>query len=272
MTIWKRGLGDWARGWRRLRDGARRAQSIGDLPKRDAASLFNAGALVALALVLLLALFDGPIALGFRKSDPNLRGLFGAFTDIAKSDWILVASAALGLTLIPLIGRSSGRRRAVAGAWTGLCTFAFVAVAGSGIAANVVKVLVGRGRPRMINLEGTFTLAPLTIDPSYASFPSGHATTAFALAAVLALFAPRFRIGVFAIATMLALSRVVVGAHYLSDILAGGALGTVTVYALADALHRRGLVFAVRDGHLTPKAPRVLLWPLRRMIHRELRS
>ena len=86
---------------------------------------------------------------------------------------------------------------------------------------------------------------------------------------MLALFLPRLRIGCYALATMLAISRVVVGAHYPSDVLGGAMLGIAFTVILAEALHRRGLVFAVRQGQLGPKAPRALLWPLRRMIHRE---
>ena len=253
------------RGWGRLVAGRRASSVIGTRPIRDRARAFNLFALVLLAAILSIAFFDAPIAHFARTADPDLTALFRAFTDLAKADWMLVGSGVLGLALIPTVAVLKSRARAAAGAWVGVCAFAFAAIAGSGIAVNVLKVLFGRGRPRTFEMDGAFVLAPLTIDPIYASFPSGHATTAFAFAATIALFAPRYRVGLLALATMLAISRVVVGAHYLSDVLAGAMLGIAFTLVLAAVFHRRGLVFAVRRGQLTPKAPRALLWPLRRL-------
>ncbi len=256
-------------GWRILRRGAGRARRIGRRPVRDHARLFNAASLWLLAIVLCLALLDAPLSRIARESDPDLRALFRFFTDLAKSDWMLVASGVLGLGLIPIAARGQRRRKAIVAAWIGLCAFAFAAIAGSGIAVNLLKIVFGRGRPKTMATEGPFVAFPFTIDPTYASFPSGHATTAFALAAVLALLMPRARTGFLAFAAALSISRVVVGAHYPSDVLAGGLLGLGFTYVLASAFHHRGLVFAVRHGQWTLKAPRTLLRPLRRMTYRE---
>lgn len=57
------------------------------------------------------------------------------------------------------------------------------------------------------------------------SFPSGHTTVAFAFATVLAFKIPRYRIPVFIIAVLIGFSRIYVGAHYPSDVIAGMALG-----------------------------------------------
>jgi undecaprenyl-diphosphatase len=73
---------------------------------------------------------------------------------------------------------------------------------------------------------------PLLEAPSTYSFPSGHATVAFACATVLVLAVPRLRWPLFALAALIAFSRVYVGVHYPLDVLAGAALGVAIARAL----------------------------------------
>jgi membrane-associated phospholipid phosphatase len=72
------------------------------------------------------------------------------------------------------------------------------------------------------------------------SFPSGHATAAFAMCMALAIIIGGKRSGsVLAItAGLLAFSRVYLSQHFMEDILAGGALGTVTAWSLHRWLYR----------------------------------
>ena len=89
-------------------------------------------------------------------------------------------------------------------------------------------MLVGRDRPPAIVLDPE----PLMEVPTTSSFPSGHASSSFACALVLARFAPRLTIPLFVLAALIAVSRVYVGVHYPLDILAGAVLGTVLATAL----------------------------------------
>jgi len=73
------------------------------------------------------------------------------------------------------------------------------------------------------------------LPPDQFSFPSGHTITAFAVAVSLAGFYPELSPGLFFCAISIAASRVVLGMHFLSDVLAGAALGA-TLGALATAL------------------------------------
>ncbi|MGH3071337.1 MAG: phosphatase PAP2 family protein [Gaiellaceae bacterium] len=82
---------------------------------------------------------------------------------------------------------------------------------------------------------------PLLESPSTFSFPSGHATVSFACATVLALAVPRLRWPLYALAALIAFSRVYVGVHYPFDVLAGAVLGVAIATALrmlARALRR----------------------------------
>jgi undecaprenyl-diphosphatase len=71
------------------------------------------------------------------------------------------------------------------------------------------------------------------------SFPSGHAATSFACATVLAAYAPRYRVPFFALATLIALSRIYNGMHYPTDVLAGAVLGVLTALLLLAGARRR---------------------------------
>jgi len=90
-----------------------------------------------------------------------------------------------------------------------------------------------RKRPCMLEPHCWADLLP----PDQFSFPSGHTITAFALTASLGGFYPEMLPGLFFCAISVAASRIVLGMHFLSDVLAGAALGAV-LGATATALVR----------------------------------
>jgi membrane-associated phospholipid phosphatase len=90
------------------------------------------------------------------------------------------------------------------------------------------KLLTDRPRPYTVNPDP----APLMRTPLDLSFPSGHAATSFAGAALLAWYAPRLAVPLYALAAVIACSRVYVGVHYPLDVLAGALLGLLVARAL----------------------------------------
>ncbi len=68
------------------------------------------------------------------------------------------------------------------------------------------------------------------LPPDQFSFPSGHSITAFAFAVPFALFYPSLAIGVFFCAVSVAASRILLGMHFLSDVVAGCAIGAILGY------------------------------------------
>lgn len=120
-------------------------------------------------------------------------------------------------------GDRAGTVRALLGA---------AAVAAAGLLSQVVKNLLCRGRPNAPE-AGIFFVEFPCFPATYqvASFPSGHATTAFAAAVLLAIWYPRGS-GVFlGLAALVALSRVVLGSHFPSDVLTGALLGSMVSLA-----------------------------------------
>ena len=70
--------------------------------------------------------------------------------------------------------------------------------------------------------------------PGSFSFPSGHATLAFAVAFVFAAKYPKFRYPLFALAALVAFSRIYIGMHFPSDVLAGAVLGSAVGLAVTS--------------------------------------
>jgi membrane-associated phospholipid phosphatase len=133
--------------------------------------------------------------------------------------------------------------------------FAFVAVAGSGLAASLIKNALGRARPEHLGGTAVFELHPLSFTAKFAAFPSGHSTTAGASAMVLALLFPALRRPILIVGAAVAFSRILLDAHFPADVIAGFGFGAAFTLTAAHALARRNLVFRQRpDGRLEPKA------------------
>ena len=140
--------------------------------------------------------------------DPIFEGLSYAGTYGAV--WLVLAAAA-ALSL----------RRPQVFVWT------LVADGLGELVADVLKAVIPRARPHV------HALVPR---PHSHSFPSGHATTSFACATVLALLIPRLALPLFVLAAAIAWSRVYVGVHFPLDVLAGAGLGLGIGACVARAL------------------------------------
>jgi undecaprenyl-diphosphatase len=89
-----------------------------------------------------------------------------------------------------------------------------------------LKKAAGRRRPCTFEPHCWATLLP----PDRFSFPSGHTITAFAVALSLSRFYPDLAVGLLFCAISIGASRVLLGMHFLSDVLAGAAIGAVLAY------------------------------------------
>ncbi len=182
--------------------------------------------------------------------DEILVEIAGKLTLAGNSTWYLVPIAVVA----PLLW-FAGNRAARAGIRSGLhwmaasLAYVFAAIAVSGIVVNLIKFAVGRARPRVYLEDGFFGFNPPGVDYEFQSFPSGHASTCFALVLSIAYFAPRYRMPLLLIGGFLALTRVLVSAHYLSDVLAGGAVAIlVTLLLHRYCVERRWVFRRLRNG------------------------
>ena len=210
-------------------------------------------AVTSAAIVALMVWLDaGEIVLMPARGTPSLWPV-RILTDFGKDAYVLSTLAAMMLAVGFVAAALRGTSRAQ---WLGLALqfqFMFFAVLVPLVAGELTKWVVGRGRPFVGGHANPFNFAPFAGTEAYASFPSAHAITAFALAFAVPALWPRARAAMIAYALLIAASRLVLLAHHPSDVVAGGLIGVVGAMAVRYWFAARRLGFAIhRDGRIVP--------------------
>jgi len=211
--------------------------------KRQTASVIIAALTFILFEATLFFYIDRPLALYTHSLDATNHDLidwFRAITDYGKSKYYLWPCGII-VILTAFLSRAkdaTAAARDLAGYIGIRCLFLFATIALSGIIADIIKPIIGRARPIEFLGDNLYGFHPFTSAGfAWNSMPSGHATTVFTLAFALSSLYPRLRLLWLTLAIILAASRVMVDAHFLSDICAGAMLGYVTV----ALFHRYGM-------------------------------
>lgn len=220
-------------------------------PRLSAASL----ALLAAAVVLAagIAPFD-PVISGAAQGLPaSFVGVSAAITDFGTFTWMIGGSATAALAGYAVKTLASdpltvSRARTL----FRVAVYFLVSTAAASVLVHVAKFLIGRARPELAAEFGAWGLSPLAEDVLFQSFPSGHSAAAGAFFAAMALVLPRYVWLFVAGALTIGITRVVVGAHYPSDVAVGLALGAWTSLAAAYLMAARGWLFRL-DGKGWPR-------------------
>ncbi len=173
-----------------------------------------------LALVAVLAIVLAAIA--FLYMDQPICNLERSWTQATPCAGLLciatyIGNWQLGPLLIAIMLFGAGKH------WRRLLKTVFVAYLVRTAVVEWLKLMAGRPRPRQIPDASVFA----GFDGG-ASFPSGHASFSFMLAMIVSAWFPRWRWVAWIGAVFVSLSRVVVQAHYLSDVIVGALIGTAT--------------------------------------------
>jgi len=171
----------------------------------------------------------------------DIEGFFRVITYLGEAQYYLVP-AGLGWAGLMLASwraaaqatRERLRRLAVTPG------FLFLSMAVSGLISNAIKYSLGRYRPRYLFESDLYGINPFSHAWGMNSFPSGHSQAAFAAMTSLVIIFPRYNVMWLAIAVLVALSRVVITVHYLSDAVAGSWLAICVTVAMARAFRAKG--------------------------------
>ena len=201
--------------------------------------------------LLCMLLLDGPIMRALGRLPPAFRWPFDEITDFGKSGWFLWPLGLLLIALAALPPRLTKMSQAVLAALAVRVGFLFAAIAVPGLFVTIVKRMIGRARPMVGGHLDPFLFSPFKWTAAYAGLPSGHATTAFSVLVAFGSLFPRWRTELIIYAGLIAMSRMVVNAHYPSDVFAGAVVGTTGALMVRRYFALRRLGFSVGpDGTL----------------------
>ena len=160
---------------------------------------------LALAAVVLAFLYFDPIAIGWQRRLPEWFKLPFEYLDYFGWSGTILWPVAIAILLLFAIERLDLPRRALAVilVFQLRLFLVFFAIGAPGLAVSIIKRVIGRLRPLAFDSQGHLAFDPAAWTPQAASFPSGHATTAFAAAVVLAALWPRARVPLWVLATWL---------------------------------------------------------------------
>lgn len=200
-------------------------------------------------LVLLMMTIDAPASRAVGSLPHWVISVFDEITDYGKSGWFLWPLGALFFLLAALPGVLTPFSQRVLAAIMVRVGFLFAAIAIPGLFVTIIKRMIGRARPFVGGSLDPLLFSPFAWVPAYSGMPSGHATTAFAVLVAFGTLWPRARTALLIYALLIAISRVVVRAHYPSDVLAGALVGIAGAALVRRYFAQRRLGFSIApDG------------------------
>ncbi|HEU0189410.1 MAG TPA: phosphatase PAP2 family protein [Gallionella sp.] len=173
--------------------------------------------LAAISVVGVAAIIDRPVRDEMRRHAPNNNRFM---LKVERFGAEYSAGVAGGFFLAGLMGNETAMEVAQNGIAASLIA--------SGLITPAIKIIVGRARPR--EDVGIAKFHPFSIGySSNSSFPSGHTTEAFAMASVIANHYEETWVtcASYSVAGLVGVARIYHHAHFASDVLAGGLIGTL---------------------------------------------
>jgi membrane-associated phospholipid phosphatase len=211
-------------------------------------ALWLTAGLGAAIFVLLYALDAAEIRLMPPRGTPGLWWV-RILTDFGKSAYVLWTLFAVMIIVLIVSAAMRGTARSLLLGLGTRLQFLFLAVLTPVLTGEVLKWVVGRGRPFVGGEANAFNFSHFAGGEAFASFPSGHANTAFALAFAVSALWPRTRFVMLVYALVICATRLVLLAHHPSDVVAGALVGVIGAMLVRYWFAARRLGFAIeRDG------------------------
>ncbi len=173
-------------------------------------------------------IFNFFIQINFGTESDNLKKFFIGITELGDSLWYFVLFIFIFLIsyLMKIINLINLDKYLYLKKFS-IFSFSYLLLVG--IITQIFKHILGRPRPSYAQLGSGSDLNFFTTESALHSFPSGHSSTIIAITIILSLVLPNLRYFFYLCGLLIALSRVVVGAHFFTDVV-GGILVAVIVY------------------------------------------
>lgn len=174
--------------------------------------------------------WDIPLVIYCKELDPAIRHIADIITRLGVATWYIVGSFALFLFFRFIYKNRLNASRFL---------FIFLSLGFTGIFITIFKWIAGRHRPVNFFQHGYYGFDFFGVGYELTSFPSGHAQVVFTVATALTILFPRWGAPLFVSAAVISSSRIILASHYLSDVIAGAAVGILCTMAIKHYFDRK---------------------------------
>ena len=195
--------------------------------------------------VIVFLFFDYSISKFFYNINSQTKSLFETLTHFGDSLYFFIPSI-----LIWLVIKIIQNKNKIILTISDISLFIFFNILLSGIAVQIFKHILGRPRPPLFHSNNLSTIDIFNFDSRWHSFPSGHTATIFAFIFCLIFLFPKIKNILITIAVVIASTRVIVGAHYVSDIFGGALVAYITSILLREKFFQKSKLFQSVQGNL----------------------
>ena len=198
---------------------------------------------------LFFLLFDYSIASFFDSLNYQTKSLFGTLTHFGDSLYFFIPTI-LTWALVKIIKS----KNQIINTISEISLFIFLNILLSGIVTQILKHIIGRPRPVLFNGFDLKSLDIIHFDSKWHSFPSGHSATIFAFIFCMIFLFPKIKNILITIAIIIASTRVIVGAHFISDIFGGALVAYLTSILILKKLASKKILFIEENEKFFPNS------------------
>ena len=198
--------------------------------------------LLLLLGIVLFFFFDYSISSFFHKINPQTKSLFSSLTHFGDSIYFFVPTALIWIAI-----KISNSKNKIINTISDISLFIFFSILLSGVIAQIAKHIIGRPRPILYNDFDMKSVNIFNFDAKWHSFPSGHTTTIFAFIFCLFFLFPKIKNFLISVAIIIASTRVIIGAHFISDIFGGVLVAYLCTIFVRNKFHKNNKIFVFNN-------------------------